>query len=767
MAQHLQGQNPGSSTQAWEGDATLHSYCYDYMRKRGWNEAASRFAKDAGIKEDDWKGPPIEAPQGLLYEWWSVFWDVFIARSQKSGPRNPNADAYVEAMRAKRDPLVVQFNGPNAPGPMTLPRSLAHPPRPNSTNPPPHARTNYSQMHVLEQQELQNQMQQRGRVQQMVQGGPRPAGMPQQPPTPGGSGPSYAPSPVPQQQQQQQQQQPPPSSQSHPSGMPQAGMQSYPPGSSQPQLAQQRPPSAHSSPHVVPASHAYANGRPQQMANGQPGQMGNALVQALAAVGLPGRDPETLSQEEHAAVTAQMRRMGALPPSSQQVIGRGGPPPQQAQQGRMIPPQPVRQDSQNRLNAAYAAQDGRAQLPPGSQAPQNQLGQPQYMMHPVQQQQQNHMMAQQQRMMQVQQQGGQRQMMDPNGQGGSPASPAYSSAPSPYATPLVAHMQIPSNHPNAQGSPGSFAGQIPPPSRTGTSNKNRVVSQPAQQPQQNVAKGSPMQPNLSQNAKRQGATGEESSPRNRKRARGSTKDEELMGMGDGNAFEMVGGAGSPGGGNPGGPQGGVGAQLFGPEGVPYRPSPSPLGRPVQPSQPPQQQQHQQGMYPSGPNSGGSGDSNFNSLQILPNGGGAGPTHGNGSHSRPTSAASNHHFLGAPQQPDQRHSPLPASTPTNGQAPSPMTFGGGPTPNGSRPFAGAPNPSSATNTPLPPAPQALAPDPNQSDSNGLNGISVSGSGGNSLQFNTTNVAGGTEDMFAGLDFDSFLNNDMFNEELGVN
>jgi hypothetical protein len=67
-------------------------YCYDYMRvsldlasgfsvktpadlllrftlqKRGWNDAASRFAKEAGIKEDEWKGPPIEAPQGLLYE---------------------------------------------------------------------------------------------------------------------------------------------------------------------------------------------------------------------------------------------------------------------------------------------------------------------------------------------------------------------------------------------------------------------------------------------------------------------------------------------------------------------------------------------------------------------------------------------------------------------------------------------------------------------------------------------------------------------------
>jgi hypothetical protein len=71
----------------------------------------------------------------------------------------------------------------------------------------------------------------------------------------------------------------------------------------------------------------------------------------------------------------------------------------------------MRQDSQNRLNAQYAAQDGRPQPSHGGQ---NQPGQPQYMMHPVQQQQQNHMMAQQQRMMQ---QGGPRQMIDQNGQG--------------------------------------------------------------------------------------------------------------------------------------------------------------------------------------------------------------------------------------------------------------------------------------------------------------------------------------------------------------
>lgn len=37
-------------------------------QKRGWNHTASSFAADAGINEAEWQGPPIEAPQGLLYE---------------------------------------------------------------------------------------------------------------------------------------------------------------------------------------------------------------------------------------------------------------------------------------------------------------------------------------------------------------------------------------------------------------------------------------------------------------------------------------------------------------------------------------------------------------------------------------------------------------------------------------------------------------------------------------------------------------------------
>jgi len=37
---------------------------------------------------------PIDAPGGFLFEWWTVFWDVFSARSNKVA--TTNASNYVE-----------------------------------------------------------------------------------------------------------------------------------------------------------------------------------------------------------------------------------------------------------------------------------------------------------------------------------------------------------------------------------------------------------------------------------------------------------------------------------------------------------------------------------------------------------------------------------------------------------------------------------------------------------------------------------------------
>ncbi|GAA6012924.1 hypothetical protein JCM10207_008379 [Rhodosporidiobolus poonsookiae] len=718
MAQQPRPPSAAPAPFTWEGDATLHSYCYDYMRKRGWMETASRFAQDAGIDEASWSGPPIEAPQGLLYEWWSVFWDVFIARSQKAGQRNPNADTYVEAMRAKRDPVLVQFTGPNPPQPVNLPRSLAHPSRAASqAGAPPRAQ--FNQMHVLEQQELQNQMQQRGRVQQVhIQ-----RGVPGQPPQPG-----YPP----------QGPQPPHPQQGGPP--PQGQMPPYPPQNPH------QPPSAHSSPHMVPASHPYANGRPpgppQHPHQGMPpqnapGPLSQTMVSAMAAVGLGGRDPDSLSQEEHAAVAAQMRRMGALPPTPQQAGQmRNGPPPQQVRVVQRLPP-----DAQMR-------QQGYPGVPPqGQPMMQDRLPHP-----PQQMMMQQGPMPPQQRMPP---QGGQ---YGPGpGQVGSPASPAYSAGPSPYATPLVANMQIPP--PISQSSPSQFNPPLPPPSRNA---KGRLPSAGGLPPPQ----GSPAQglpPGVNPNAKRLGGNMDEPSPRSRKRVRGGTRDEEMFAQGE---MEQM-GPGSPGG-MMGMPPGPPGAQGFGPDGIPYRPSPSPSlmqppegkGRAGPPGLGPPPQQ----MYSMGPSPGAQyTDMGVNGLPQP-------PMNGQGGHlSRPASAASNHHFLGPPPGPDQRLSPAPmqqggmppppgSHASPNGTLPAPPgnfdPNAGIPVGN-SRPFAGGA--LSASSTPLPAPPIGLPPQPDQSQANGI----PVGGGDDSFLLNTSGGNGDT--TFEGLDFESFLNNDMFADD----
>ncbi|GAA5916280.1 hypothetical protein JCM6882_005068 [Rhodosporidiobolus microsporus] len=732
----------GPSSFAWEGDSTLHSYCYDYMRKRGWNESASRFAKDAGIEEATWTGPPIEAPQGLLYEWWSVFWDVFIARSQKAGQRNPNADLYVEAMRAKRDPLVVQFAGQNPPPPMNLPRSLAHPPRPPPAQAGGPPRAQYSQMHVLEQQELQNQMQ-RGRVQQVQVQRAGPGG---QPPPPGAYGPPGSQAPLAMHAGPSQGPLPP----QHGGNVPQPHMPPYPPQNPH------QPPSVHSSPHMVAAS-PYTNGRipppqqgqqqmgmppqqQQQQQQQQQGPMSAAMTSAMNAVGLGGRDPDSLSQEEHAAVAAQMRRVGALPPTPQQ--GQMRNQPMRVVQQRMPPEQQMRQQGpyvgmppQGQQMMQDPNRPGMQQLPPQQRMVQGQYG-------------------------------------PPPGQAGSPASPAYSGA-SPYTTPHVAHMQIP---PPNQSSPQQFIAPLPPPSRGPGNQKNRLPSAGGLPPQPSPAQMGGL-PNPNAAAKRAVGPGgnlEDPSPRSRKRVRGGTRDEEMFGPGgmpETPNFEP-GGPGSPGGMMVGMPPG---VQGFGPDGIPYRPSPSPQlmqppdgKRPLPPGMGPPPQ-HQQ-MYVTGPSpaphqqqqymGGGGGDPGMNGHPGM-----------NGTLSRPTSAASNHHFLGAPPGPDQRLSPAPPQQggmppPPPSQHPSPSQLsglsqpppGGNGDPNslgvgGSRPFAGAGNPPSASTTPLPPPPQNLAPPPPDPNANGIPVGPPTG-------------GDAADDVFAGMDnidFDSFLNGDMFAED----
>lgn len=76
-------------------------YIYDYCNKRGFRKTARELLSEAEIPADS--SPPIDARQGLLFElvfwfflsaslttlrWWSVFWVLFTAKNNGSGPED-------------------------------------------------------------------------------------------------------------------------------------------------------------------------------------------------------------------------------------------------------------------------------------------------------------------------------------------------------------------------------------------------------------------------------------------------------------------------------------------------------------------------------------------------------------------------------------------------------------------------------------------------------------------------------------------------------
>ncbi|GAA99295.1 uncharacterized protein L969DRAFT_47203 [Mixia osmundae IAM 14324] len=82
----------------WHGEGTLNAYIYDYLRRRNFANAAQAFAQDARV--DPNQAVPIDSPQGLLFEWWTVFWDIFMARTGLAG--SPAANMYVQAQQARQ-----------------------------------------------------------------------------------------------------------------------------------------------------------------------------------------------------------------------------------------------------------------------------------------------------------------------------------------------------------------------------------------------------------------------------------------------------------------------------------------------------------------------------------------------------------------------------------------------------------------------------------------------------------------------------------------
>ncbi|XP_062214685.1 transcriptional corepressor LEUNIG-like [Phragmites australis] len=80
----------------WEADKMLDVYIYDYFMKRNLQATAKAFQAEGKVSSDP---VAIDAPGGFLFEWWSVFWDIFIARTNEK--HSDVAASYIETQLMK------------------------------------------------------------------------------------------------------------------------------------------------------------------------------------------------------------------------------------------------------------------------------------------------------------------------------------------------------------------------------------------------------------------------------------------------------------------------------------------------------------------------------------------------------------------------------------------------------------------------------------------------------------------------------------------
>ncbi|PWZ03280.1 hypothetical protein BCV70DRAFT_14446 [Testicularia cyperi] len=90
----------------WGEEATkLDVYVWDYLTRRGFNSAAKALMNEAGMTEPP--EVPLKTPQGLLFEYWAIFWDVFAARSGRGGAE---AAAYFEYQESRNMQRLMEAN---------------------------------------------------------------------------------------------------------------------------------------------------------------------------------------------------------------------------------------------------------------------------------------------------------------------------------------------------------------------------------------------------------------------------------------------------------------------------------------------------------------------------------------------------------------------------------------------------------------------------------------------------------------------------------
>ncbi len=95
-----------ASAPSWEGDEMLHVYLCDYLRKRGYTQAALSLSAEAGLNQQ--QAPPIDAPHSLLFEWWVILSQLLAAKT------DPQPFANMQSSSVALEP--VQFGGASEAG---------------------------------------------------------------------------------------------------------------------------------------------------------------------------------------------------------------------------------------------------------------------------------------------------------------------------------------------------------------------------------------------------------------------------------------------------------------------------------------------------------------------------------------------------------------------------------------------------------------------------------------------------------------------------